>query len=206
MLGIADENDLAELQRLKLLHPEIASAIEACERWLEEYAQAHAVPVRTPVPSVGAYRSMRRGFSRYLVAASLFLAIVSVGFGYYFYRKYQKEVAGYAILADPEMVKVSLQGVAGKENDRATVYWNPKTRNVYVQPDHLPGAPAGRQYQVWALVNGKPIDAGLLENDNGLCRVKPIEKAQAFAITLEKAGGSPTPTMSQLYVMGNVKS
>ncbi|WP_225974287.1 anti-sigma factor [Arachidicoccus ginsenosidivorans] len=29
-------------------------------------------------------------------------------------------------------------------------------------------------------------------------------QVQAFAITLEKAGGNPTPTMDQMYVMGGV--
>lgn len=213
VLGVADENDVAELQQLKVLHPEIATAIDTCERWLEEYARAHAVPVKKPAPSVKkltpSVRSLgavNRGFSRYLVAASLFLVIVSAGSGYYFYRQYEKAVANYAILADPEIVKVSLQGVPGKENNRATLYWNPKTKDVYLQPDHLLPAPAGKQYQLWALVDGKPIDAGLLENGEGLCRLKPVEKAQAFAITLEKAGGSPTPTPGEMYVLGNVKS
>ena len=35
-------------------------------------------------------------------------------------------------------------------------------------------------------------------------KMKNIPKAQAFAITLEKAGGSAAPTLEQLFVMGNV--
>jgi len=31
-----------------------------------------------------------------------------------------------------------------------------------------------------------------------------IADADAFAITLEKKGGSPTPTLNQLYVMGKI--
>jgi len=34
--------------------------------------------------------------------------------------------------------------------------------------------------------------------------MKNIPKAQAFAITLEKKGGSVTPTLSAMYVMGKV--
>jgi anti-sigma-K factor RskA len=39
-----------------------------------------------------------------------------------------------------------------------------------------------------------------------LVKMKNISKAQGFAITLEKKGGSPSPTMEQLYVLGNVKA
>ena len=61
-----------------------------------------------------------------------------------------------------------------------------------------------KQYQLWEIVNGKTVDAGMLDNCTGLCKLKNIPSAQAFAITLENKGGSPTPTMSALYVMGAV--
>jgi anti-sigma-K factor RskA len=34
--------------------------------------------------------------------------------------------------------------------------------------------------------------------------MNPITSAQAFAVTLEKEGGSPSPTMDQMYVMGKI--
>jgi len=54
------------------------------------------------------------------------------------------------------------------------------------------------------MVDGKPVDAGVIGNCEGLCKLKNIPSAQAFAVTLEKAGGSPVPTMSSLYVMGSI--
>jgi hypothetical protein len=56
------------------------------------------------------------------------------------------------------------------------------------------------------LVDGKPLDAGVVEDLPGICQLKTIQRAQAFAITLEKMGGSPTPTLTQMFVLGNVKS
>jgi anti-sigma-K factor RskA len=32
-----------------------------------------------------------------------------------------------------------------------------------------------------------------------------MDNIQAFAITLEKKGGSPTPNLDQLYVIGNLQ-
>lgn len=41
-------------------------------------------------------------------------------------------------------------------------------------------------------------------NDRSFHDMKPVENPQAFAITLEKKGGSNVPTMSEMVVMGNV--
>jgi anti-sigma-K factor RskA len=38
----------------------------------------------------------------------------------------------------------------------------------------------------------------------GMMKMKNMPKAEAFAITLEKRGGSPEPSMDKLYVMGKV--
>ena len=43
-----------------------------------------------------------------------------------------------------------------------------------------------------------------MENAHVLQQLKTIGKAQAFAVTLEKKGGSPTPTLAALYLIGNV--
>lgn len=34
--------------------------------------------------------------------------------------------------------------------------------------------------------------------------MKAVKNAQAFAITLENEGGSPTPTMEEMFVMGTI--
>lgn len=107
-------------------------------------------------------------------------------------------------VAAPGMQKIPLGGVAGKETFSATVYWNSNSREVYLFPNNLPEAPPGRQYQLWALVDGKPVDAGVIDISEGLSLLKPILRADAFAITLEKEGGNNVPDLTQLYVMGKV--
>jgi anti-sigma-K factor RskA len=85
------------------------------------------------------------------------------------------------------------------------VLWDTRTKAVYATNVSLPKAPEGKQYQLWAFVNGKPVSAGLLDEKKGT--VEPMSvfnKAEAFAITLEKAGGVPSPTVTEMYVMGKV--
>jgi anti-sigma-K factor RskA len=36
------------------------------------------------------------------------------------------------------------------------------------------------------------------------CQLKNIQNPQAFAITLEKEGGSAVPTMEMMFVMGGI--
>ena len=61
------------------------------------------------------------------------------------------------------------------------------------------------QYQLWALVDGKPVSAGMYSAEKDTKEILAnIPKAQAFAITLEKQGGSTSPTMENMFVMGNI--
>lgn len=115
-----------------------------------------------------------------------------------------------AILRDANYTPVKLQGVEAHPDANVMVYWNPAQQQVYVDVLQLPAPPAGKQYQLWALDNGKPVDAGMLSLEGGesinLQQMKTIGSAQAFAITLEPAGGSANPTLEQMYVLGEVKS
>ena len=61
------------------------------------------------------------------------------------------------------------------------------------------------QYQLWALVKGKPVDLGVFDktpDSAAMKEMKPIAYADAFAVTLEPRGGSPSPTMDEMMVIG----
>lgn len=93
----------------------------------------------------------------------------------------------------------------------ATVYWSKANGQAYVAIEKLPMPPKGMQYQMWVIQNGKPVDMGVLPNEliasTGMDKVNmKITDGQAFAISLEKEGGSPTPTMENIYVLGKVAS
>ncbi|HEV8079376.1 MAG TPA: anti-sigma factor, partial [Chitinophagaceae bacterium] len=74
-------------------------------------------------------------------------------------------------------------------------------------PTNLPQTPDGKQYQLWAIVDGKPVDAGMISTEKGIYHIQKMKsfgKAEAFAITMEKKGGSPTPTMDQMIVQAKI--
>jgi anti-sigma-K factor RskA len=67
--------------------------------------------------------------------------------------------------------------------------------------------PTGKQYQLWAIVDGKPVDAGMIATKKGIYHIQKMKSfgsVQAFAITLEKAGGSPIPTMDEMIVQAKM--
>ena len=104
---------------------------------------------------------------------------------------------------------VDLKGMEIAPQSFATVYWNPNSKKVMLNVSNLPMPPADKQYQLWALKDGKPIDAGVFDMQPGSgddMHMMPvtIADADAFAVTLEKKGGSPVPTLTQLYVMGKI--
>lgn len=251
VLGVADAQDVAELQRLRFEYPEVEAAIAACEAWLAATARDSAVPVSDKVkeqlqhtlqsefaPAADATNQRpllkRMNRVRYFAAASIVLLVASAIINVFLYQKYHQANKDYIalmnerntvvadnglyqtklrqmqdrmqLMAAPGMLKVSMPGTPGKEGNLVTLFWDTNTKDVYVLANKLPKAPAGKQYQLWALVDGKPVDAGMLGDCTDLCQLKPVLKAQAFAITLENTGGSPTPHLDQLYVMGNVRS
>lgn len=109
------------------------------------------------------------------------------------------------VVANPDMKKIVLAGVEKHPEARATVLWDANSKDVYLSVNNLPKAPEGMQYQLWAIEDGKPVSAGMYSEDKDMkIALANITKAQAFAITLEKKGGSEAPTMENMYVMGGV--
>ncbi|MDN3586951.1 anti-sigma factor [Pedobacter aquatilis] len=110
-----------------------------------------------------------------------------------------------------EWATIRMQGQAISPKSKMNVYWNKKDKSVlinYLAMD-LPKADAEHEYQLWALVNGKPVSLGLFgksdsTSNDAIIKMQTIQEAQAFAVTLEPMGGSVNPTMEKLTVMGGV--
>ena len=111
------------------------------------------------------------------------------------------------MMADTGMLTIVMHTVQKGHPMAATLYWSKGKGEAYVAIDGLPEPPKGMQYQLWAIQGGKPVDMGTIPNSMAntpaMQKVgKPITNGDAFAISLEKEGGSPTPTMQNIYVLG----
>ena len=109
------------------------------------------------------------------------------------------------IISDPNNKKITLKGMNSLHARSAAIHWNMLTNEVYFNASELP-QPANKRYQVWAIVDSKPIDAGIinLNYKNVFQKMKNIAGAQTFAVTIEAPGGSAKPSLETMCLLGNV--
>jgi len=113
------------------------------------------------------------------------------------------------IYSNPDFKMVELKGTANSPESKMTVAFNPVLKKVMIDMKSIsmPEHDEKHQYQLWALVDGKPVDLGVFDADqgeSGLKNMKSLQNAQAFAVTLEPKGGSINPTMDKMMVMGAI--
>ncbi|GAB4023562.1 hypothetical protein GCM10028808_74330 [Spirosoma migulaei] len=115
-----------------------------------------------------------------------------------------------ALLRQPGLRTLELRGNEKAPQGTMLVLWNTRTHQVAVDVRSLPALPSDKQYQLWSMVNGKPVDAGVFEATNGTAVIqrlnRSVSRADAFAVTVENRGGSPTPTLSTLLALATVNS
>lgn len=111
------------------------------------------------------------------------------------------------ILHDPSFRMVKLQGTKKSPSSSLMVAFSPAKKKVMIDmaDANMPANDKDHQYQLWALVGGKPVSLGVFDADTTSKDMKEMESiasADAFAVTLEKRGGSPAPTMDEMMVLG----
>ncbi len=155
---------------------------------------------------------------RFAAAASIILLLGSLFFNYILYSKYQtingslqvaqselkeqKDMAesmdtAMRVMGDMHAVPVAVKSTDTTSDMGAKIYWMKNTNEVYIDPANLPKAPVGKQYEFWAIVDGVPVNGGVITAVvNGkkvhIQKMKSFGKVQAFAISLEDAGAAKT--------------
>ena len=168
-------------------------------------------------------------FYKYAFAASVALLIASVVALYNMHNQLEASNTQLAVLTtqnqhisstvsmqdnalgvyrDTTYKVIRLKGTPKAADARMSVAWSPVKKKVIIDMANLnmPENDKEHQYQLWALVAGKPVDLGVFDKNAGdtvnMKEMKSIGTADAFAVTLEPRGGSINPTMSELMVVG----
>lgn len=113
----------------------------------------------------------------------------------------------YAFLENKNVQAANLIGTTAYPDLEAMVFWDKVKGDVYLIANELKPLGADEQYQLWALDNGIPKDAGLLPGDfvdGSAYKLGNISSSQAFAITIEKKGGATAPTLEKMVVFGKI--
>lgn len=238
VLGLASDEERREFEQMCIQHPEVIAARNAFELALEREVMQNAMtpPLDlkekilgqindgAKVISLQERSTARTGWWKYASAAAIILLAGSLYWNISLYNKnrvlkkdYDNSVArlndvenDMHVMMDRKSVKMAaLKGMDISPESYTTVYWDTASHDVFLLTNNLPAPPTDKQYQLWALLNGKPVDLGMLDFDVSqkklLVRMKNAQNAQAFAITLEKKDRpNPTTPAGDMYVMGKL--
>jgi anti-sigma-K factor RskA len=232
VLGLASDEERREFEQLCLQYPELVKARTAFELSLENQAMENAVvpaaglkqkiwnEIKGEAKVVSMQAPVRKiNWLRYVAAASVILLAGSIYFNITLSDKNKKTMAELTMLKEdmemltgkPEIKMASLKGMPASPQSYTTVYWDTASHDVYLLVNNLPKPPSDMQYQLWALLDGKPVDLGMISNDyfvkknRLLLEAKKTQNAQAFAITLEKKNRpNQEKPAGDMYVMGNL--
>jgi anti-sigma-K factor RskA len=110
------------------------------------------------------------------------------------------------ITNNPAFNRVVMKGTPNAPDALASVYWNESTQEVYLSVQQMKELAQENQYQLWAIIDGKPVDAGVFDaNFDGLLKMKAVQAGAAtFAVTVEPRGGKPSPSLESMQAAGNV--
>lgn len=169
---------------------------------------AATLDVAPPPLDLGRYaarrESRRARFSKQLMAAAAAVAIL-VGFGAVAYQQRQ-EVSDLRTALDDQELAVSALAAFDEPQARQTLLragdGSLELRAVvlpdgvgYLLAERLPDLPSGRTYQLWAIVDGEPISAGVLGPRPDVVTFDVADDISALAISEERAGGADEPTL-----------
>jgi hypothetical protein len=104
---------------------------------------------------------------------------------------------GFLAGASVSLLKANDRVAAAKRAGGAVLH---RGSSLFVAARHLPPAPKGKAYALWAYFEGKPVSAGEFQvGQDGALRgrhsfARDIAAVEGFALTLENAGGVDAPS------------
>jgi anti-sigma-K factor RskA len=99
-------------------------------------------------------------------------------------------------LNNPETEKYIIRGNKRAKNLKTVAYINPKEKTSMIEVVSLPQLPEEQCYQMWAQLQDKMVNLGILDAASTDLRSIPYtENAVAFEITIEPKGGNETATV-----------
>jgi anti-sigma-K factor RskA len=110
------------------------------------------------------------------------------------------------VMSAPDAVRIALAGQPDAPKATASVVMSP-TRGMVLIASNLPALAAGKTYQLWVVTKQAPVSIGTFEvaADGSVTGTMPISAEAslnpvAVAVTIEPAGGVPSPTGPKVLV------
>ncbi|MDO6437188.1 anti-sigma factor [Cyclobacterium sp. 1_MG-2023] len=110
------------------------------------------------------------------------------------------------ISGDFEKILMKGEDFPMQKDAAVDVFWDKDSKEVLLSVNQLASLDPTNDYQLWAIGEEGPIGIGLVDPGKkfDLQIMDIASDAQAFAITIEPKGGSESPTLEKLVVLGEV--
>lgn len=105
-----------------------------------------------------------------------------------------------SIVGGTDLRQVQLAGLEGAPGAAGRAFVDARSRRALFYASGLPALPADRSYQLWMIAGGTPVPAGVFtpgtrgEARLVVDRVPEVDTIDAWAVTVEPAGGLPAPS------------
>jgi len=229
LLGTTTREESMQIERYIAMYPEVRKNYDELQENLETFAKLHALKTPEGLKAkilnrIKAQNTGRRKFQRYAIAASI-AAMLFAGSSYFFWNQNQnlqdenvivnnrirtleedmkeqlEDVRNqFIVLNNPQTKKYAVNGNKKAKELKAVAYINPVKKLSYINVRNLPNLPDNQCYQMWAEVNGKMVNLGVIKNINDKDRLRPLPYAENAVsyITIEPQGGNNTPTVKNI--------
>ena len=171
---------------------------------------------------------------KYLIAASLAALAISTFASWFFYSRWEdseerfsellseknqlaqnynlvksgfdKTVYDMLVMRDENSQVINLQPKDTSLNFKARIYWNKLSREIFLDVIKLPEPNPEQEYQLWAVLNNEPLDAGSFNAHEftGLQRMKEINAAEYWLVTLESKDSLNGPTLDRTILVSGI--
>lgn len=228
LAGTTDKEKALLAERYIAEYPEVGRAYHQMQDDLENFSRLHAVepPEGLEERILDRIRKEPKKPSRYLkfaIAASV-AVLISAGASYFLWNQNQalkkentivnnkvdnlredlreqlEDVRNqFIVLQNPETKQYKVTGNKKAEELKAVAYVNPVKKLSYLNVSNLPNLPKDRCYQMWAEVNGKMVNLGIIEEADKRLLALPYSDNNALGyITIEPKGGNEHPTVDNI--------
>jgi anti-sigma-K factor RskA len=229
LLGATSDLEAMQVERYIAMYPEVRETYIELQNNLEIFAKQYAIEapqgLKDKIHSrIKSERIGRKKFFRYAIAASI-TAIMFAGISTFFWNQnlsLQQENSvvinkiklleenmkeqledvrnQFIVLNNPQTKKYNVKGNQKAKDLKAVAYINPVKKLSYINVSKLPHIPESQCFQMWAEVNGKMINLGIIEEagDQQKLMALPYAKNAVGYITIEQKGGNHVPSVENI--------
>lgn len=229
LLGTTNKEETLKVERYIAMYPEVSKTYDELQDNLEVFAKLHAIETPEGLKNrilskVRAEKTVKNKFYRY-IAVACGIAFIFASATIFFWNQNQdlkdentivnnkmktiednlkqqlEDVRNqFIVLNNPRTKKYNVKGNKRAAELKAVAYINPVKKLSYINVRNIPDLPENQCLQMWAEVDGKLVNLGIIKDikDKDRLMALPYADNATGYITIEPDGGNESPTLENI--------